>query len=254
MITRYFIYWTKGFYKAIKLHNGDIFNKVHMAMYVDRRKVITVKLTTRTDRQNHAGSLIWIHLKRALIYMCAKCLKILQTERQTDNKPTPQTELQVQAESEYIMPLVFEFRRHKKLSRLETEFVTFTKIWSVIRNAGFRQILSITLKLIRKFDLQDFDRNAFLQSNREVYWNAGLSFRFHDAFKKKLVFITKGISIIFVHLILKNLRKCTHKTYTVYLEFERNSLVFEVSLMPITVNTLEFCCKKRWVLMYVRMQ
>lgn len=44
-----------------------------------------------------------------------------------------------------------------------------------------------------------------------------------------MVFITKGISIIFVRLILKNLRKCTHKTDTVYLEFERNSLVFEVN-------------------------
>lgn len=46
---------------------------------------------------------------------------------------------------------------------------------------------------------------------------------------KKMVFITKGISIIFVRLILKNVRKCTHKTDTVYLEFERNSLVFEVN-------------------------
>lgn len=72
--------------------------------------------------------------------------------------------------------------------------------------------------------------------------------------KKKLVFITKGISIIFVRLILKNLRKCNHKTDTVYLEFEQNRLVFEVNLMPITVKTLEFCCKEKWVLMYARMQ
>lgn len=87
----------------------------------------------------------------------------------------------------------------------------------------------MTLKPIKKFDIQDFDRNAFLQSNRRVYSKAGLSSRFHDECFKKMVFITKGISIIFVRLILKNLRKCTHKTDTVYLEFERNSLVFEVN-------------------------
>lgn len=37
---------------------------------------------------------------------------------------------------------------------------------------------------------------------------------------KKLVFIIKGISIIFLFLILKNLRKCNYKIDIVYLEFE----------------------------------
>lgn len=37
---------------------------------------------------------------------------------------------------------------------------------------------------------------------------------------KKLVFIIEGISIIFLFLILKNLRKCNYKIDIVYLEFE----------------------------------
>lgn len=41
-----------------------------------------------------------------------------------------------------------------------------------------------------------------------------------NVLKKKLVFIIEGISIIFLFLILKNLRKCNYKIDIVYLEFE----------------------------------